>query len=630
MPAFPVQSTIGDPMFRSQSSSIDAVRRFSRVAADATVKLNSQERLVTPGDDALSFSASRRIRADIATLKTVQETGQLNVTGLSLAIESLESVKTQLDQVKRLLVQSQVADDSERDGIQAEIDLALSQIDSTAHNTKLGSRSLLDGSSTIRGYNTIAANGQKTDFPLYANGESLTNTNGVTAVRVNKVGLGGPTFNDNDGRSILSFQASIITRASKPVFAFTTAAANPDIALAGLQAGITALDGGGAADPARVAALQAAAAATYNQFSAANTFSEFRVTGKLGTATLRIAGETVSINDIIQPASAFNKLAQETGVVLASDATNGIYLTTAGAGDDDFIKVELLNFSGAGVQTANIVTAEDLTQPPGLQQTTTTVTFTIEPPRFGNVGGIESWVGDTQTSYGTAAVARINGHNVELGGMSGTTARYLKNGFDVEVDFSMRDLTDTAATNTITSTVHVDVTEGVIGILGASGASRDVVHYGFGNFTTEALGRGNAQYSITTVSGGTLVDPANPLSYGQEIIGARSVADLGSGGSISLISGNLGEAMRTIDRATGQVIREQTRLGVLQSNFVDAIQRAEVLMGNLGSADADIIGVDAATEIANLVQAQLGVSTATSLMAQANNLQSTVYSLLRG
>src|SRR5690606_13888024 len=122
----------------------------------------------------------------------------------------------------------------------------------------------------------------------------------------------------------------------------------------------------------------------------------------------------------------------------------------------------------------------------------------------------------------------------------------------------------------------------------------------------------------------------NPLSFGQEITGARSVADLGSGGSIALHSGNLGEAMRTIDRATDQVIREQTRLGVLQSNFVDAIQRAEVLMGNLGAADADIIGVDAATEIANLVQAQLGVSTATSLMAQANNMQSTVYSLLRG
>ncbi len=559
MPAFPVQSTIGDPMFRSQSSSIDAVRRFSRVAADATVKLNSQERLVTPGDDALSFSASRRIRADIATLKTVQETGQLNVTGLSLAIEALESVKIQLDQVKRLLVQSQVADDSERDGIQAEIDLALSQIDSTAHNTKLGSRSLLDGSSTIRGYNTISATGQKTDFPLYANGESLTTTNGVTAVRVNKVGLGGPTFTDNDGRSILSFQASIITRATKP-----------SLVLAAGQAG---------------------------------SFSEFRVTGKLGSATVRITSDSVAINNVIQPVSAFNKLAQETGVVLTASAPAGTaVLSTVGYGSDEFVKVELINFAGNGGN----------------------------PPAIGNVGGAGAWVGDTATSYGTAAVARINGHNVELGGPNGTTARYLKNGFDVEIDFSTVDLSDATAANTITSTVHVDMTEGVIGILGASGASRDVVHYGFGNFTAENLGRGNAQYSVLTTSFGTLADPANPLSFGQEITGARSVADLGSGGSISLNSGNLGEAMRTIDRATDQVIREQTRLGVLQSNFVDAIQRAEVLMGNLGAADADIIGVDAATEISNLVQAQLGVSTATSLMAQANNMQSTVYSLLRG
>jgi flagellin-like hook-associated protein FlgL len=559
MAAFPVQSTIGDPMFRSQSSSIDAVRRFSRVAADATQKLNNQERLVTPGDDALSFSASRRIRADISTLKTVQETGQLNVTGLSLAIEALESVKVQLDQVKRLLVQSQVADDSERDSIQAEIDLSLSQIDSTAHNTKLGSRSLLDGSSTIRGYNAIATNGMKTDFPIFANGDSLTANNGVTAARVNKVGLGGPTFSDNDGRSILSFQASIITRAVKPSIVLTA--------------------------------------------GAAGSFAEFRVTGKLGSATVRITSDSVAIDNIIQPVSAFNKLAQETGVMLTASAPTGnVVLSTVGFGGDEFVKVELINFSGNGGN----------------------------PPAIGNVGGADAWVGDTQTAFGTAAVARVNGHNVELGGPNGTTARYLKNGFDIELDFSTVDLADATEANTITSTVHVDLTEGVIGLLGASGASRDVVHYGFGNFTTESLGRGNAQYSVTTSSTGLLPDPANALDFGQEIIGARSVADLGSGGSISLGSGNLGEAMRTIDRATDQVIREQTRLGVLQSNFVDAIQRAEVLMGNLGAADADIIGVDAATEIANLVQAQLGVQTATSLMAQANNMQSTVYSLLRG
>ena len=88
--------------------------------------------------------------------------------------------------------------------------------------------------------------------------------------------------------------------------------------------------------------------------------------------------------------------------------------------------------------------------------------------------------------------------------------------------------------------------------------------------------------------------------------------------------------MKTIDNAIEQIIEEQTRLGTLQGNFIDSVHRSEVLMGNLTAADADIIGVDAATEITNLVQAQLSASSASGILAQANQLQSTIFSLLRG
>jgi len=558
MAAFPVQSSIGDPLFRIQGSSVDAVRRFTRVAADASVKLNSQERIVNPGDDALSFSTSRRIRADITTLKTVQETGQLNVTGLSLAIDALEGIKVQLDQIKRQLVQSQVADSSERDSIQAEIDLAIAQIESTAQNTKLGSRRLLDGSSTIKAYADIAADGTKTAFSVFASGASLTSTNSVRAVTVNKVGIGGPTFTDNAGRSILSFRASLLTGATRPAFSLTA--------------------------------------------GTAGSFAEFRVTGKLGSTTVRILSDAATLAGQLEgTAAAMNKLAQETGVVLVSDA-NGVQLTTVGYGSDEFIKVELLSFS-SGATAAS----------------------------FGNganaVGGATAVVGEAVVEYGLAATARINGNDIMLGGANGTTARYLSNGFDINVDFTTSALE--AGAVTVPSSIHIDLTDGVVGLLGASGDSRDTVHYGFGNFTTENLGRGNAQYAATQVDDGTPTDQTDADRFGNMVINSNAVADLGSGGGLSLKTGNFGESMRTIDRAVEQVIREQTRLGVLQSNFVDAIQRSEVQLGNLSSADADIIGVDAATEITNLVQAQLGVSTATSLIAQANNMQQTIFSLLR-
>jgi flagellin-like hook-associated protein FlgL len=117
---------------------------------------------------------------------------------------------------------------------------------------------------------------------------------------------------------------------------------------------------------------------------------------------------------------------------------------------------------------------------------------------------------------------------------------------------------------------------------------------------------------------------------GGKLIDQASVADLKSGGTLSLNSGRLSDALRTIDSAIEQVIGEQTRLGTVQGNFIDAINRAEVQVGNLSSADADIIGVDAATEITNLVQSQLGVSTASSVLSQANAIQANIFSLLRG
>jgi flagellin-like hook-associated protein FlgL len=87
--------------------------------------------------------------------------------------------------------------------------------------------------------------------------------------------------------------------------------------------------------------------------------------------------------------------------------------------------------------------------------------------------------------------------------------------------------------------------------------------------------------------------------------------------------------MGVVDRAVKQVVREQARLGTIQSNFMDAVSRAEITQGNVNAADADILGVDAAAEITNLVQAQVGVSTATALSSQITTIQQTVLSMLR-
>ncbi|MCK6439933.1 MAG: hypothetical protein L6Q71_07000, partial [Planctomycetes bacterium] len=129
---------------------------------------------------------------------------------------------------------------------------------------------------------------------------------------------------------------------------------------------------------------------------------------------------------------------------------------------------------------------------------------------------------------------------------------------------------------------------------------------------------------------GSAIYTASVFSNGNQILGRGSLADVGSGGSLSLKTGNFVGTFAMINRSIDQLIKEQTRLGTIQGNFIDAINRAEVSIGNLTSADADIVGVDAATEITNMVQAQLGISTASSVLAQANAIQANIFSLLRG
>jgi len=556
MPAQPITATTGDPVFRGIASSVDSVRRFSRAASDSAVKLNTQERIVSPGEDSLSFAASRSLRSQLGGLRAVQESGQLNVTTLNLAIEGLESIRGQLDGIKRLIVQAQSASTEDRDSLQAEIDLALKQIDSTAASTKVGGRSLLNGSASFNAVRSIAANGGQTQFSINAGAISFggANTDGIRAVRINKVGANGPIRTLDDGSRVLSLRVSLrsTNRATRPSIRLT-AGAN-------------------------------------------GSFAEFRVTGKLGSATIRINSSANTVALIGGTATAFNQLAAETGVVLTSGA--GPTLTTVGGGPDDFVKVELIAASTAAAGAT-----------------------------FGNVGGLGP-IGEAQTATARGGIATINGTTVNLGGEFGTTARLQENGYDIEIDFTPVAVFQNQQNAAITTRFNAKIDGGIGGLLGAGASSGESVRYGIGNFSTESLGRGNGINSVSRSSTGALAISA--LVGGNRVLGNDSVANLGSGGALSLESTRLTEALQVVDRATKQVVKEQARLGVLQANFMEAVSRAEAAQGNISTADADILGVDAAAEITNLVQSQVGVATATALSSQMTGVQQTVLSMLRG
>jgi flagellin-like hook-associated protein FlgL len=400
----------------------------------------------------------------------------------------------------------------------------------------------------MKSFLSITNTGITNSFSIYASGASLASTAGIREVRMNKVGANGPLRVLADGSRVLSLRVSVVSAATKP-----------SLAIAG---------------------------------GAAGAYSDFRITGKLGSASIRITDNNTTVSTIGGAAISFNQLAAETGVVFTS---SGDDLNSVGFGSDDFVKVEYIGGSGAAGMGG------------------------VAGVTIGGVGGADA-IGTTRVAHANAANVRVNGTSVTPTGEFGTTVRYLADGYDVEIDLTTRGV---GATGVHRFNTQID--QGIAGILGPGARSSDAIRYGVGNFTTANLGRGNGLNSGSIATGAAGLTAA----LGNKTLANDSVANIGSGGALSLASTRLNEAMGVVDRAVNQVVREQARLGTIQSNFMDAVARAEVTQGNVNAADADILGVDAAAEITNLVQAQVGVATATALSSQITTIQQTVLSMLR-
>jgi flagellin-like hook-associated protein FlgL len=101
--------------------------------------------------------------------------------------------------------------------------------------------------------------------------------------------------------------------------------------------------------------------------------------------------------------------------------------------------------------------------------------------------------------------------------------------------------------------------------------------------------------------------------------GSGVLADLRSGGTASVVSGDLGAAFQIVEEARSQLITARAEVGAFESFVVDSTQR--VLQGmevNLASALSSIRDADVAAETSSLVRetilSQTSVMTAKLLL----------------
>jgi len=104
---------------------------------------------------------------------------------------------------------------------------------------------------------------------------------------------------------------------------------------------------------------------------------------------------------------------------------------------------------------------------------------------------------------------------------------------------------------------------------------------------------------------------------------AGRLSDLAAGGSASLSSGNLAEAMAILDAAGGQVLEARVRAGAFEKYTIDSSQRVlDDMAVNISSAFSQIHDTDVAAETSRLVRSEILVQSAMSSVIQAGRSRS--------
>ncbi|MDO9506572.1 MAG: flagellin, partial [Hydrogenophaga sp.] len=93
--------------------------------------------------------------------------------------------------------------------------------------------------------------------------------------------------------------------------------------------------------------------------------------------------------------------------------------------------------------------------------------------------------------------------------------------------------------------------------------------------------------------------------------------------------GDAQKALKVIDNAINAVNSSRADLGALQSRFENAVANIQITGENISAARGRIVDADFAKETSNLSRAQILQQAGTAMVAQANQAQQGVLSLLR-
>ncbi|MGV8893082.1 MAG: flagellin [Burkholderiaceae bacterium] len=637
-------------MINTNLPSLNAQNNLNKSQSALTTslqRLSSGLRINSAKDDAAGMAISDRMTSQIRGTDQASRNANDAISLSQTAEGDLSTISDNLQRMRELAVQSANASNSNSDrvSIDNEVQSLSAEIDRVAQNSSFNGNKLLDGSFVAQNFQ-VGANATANDTISVAIGSARTSA------------LGGV------GTSSAATLAGGATTAALAAGDMTLNGSSVGASVLGAGPGQSAASAYSVANAINAISASSGVTATANANVVAGTSAPTAFTAITATASFSINGIDVgaisaggnAAGQGANVAAAINKIATQTGVSAAADATTGKLTLTATDGRDISItmngsaadsttagtnKTTLLAQTGlatgvvgtqasaatpttsvvSGAYTASIVgTALDAGQ-------TATGTFTIDGVTAAtNTTAAAAASGavilsaaqlDTQV---TAFVGASNGAYTLTGTFAAGTAKISK------ADGTALVLNTTA---TVTS--------------GAGSATNGTFAGGTG-FTTTAAG-GPAAAATAAANHGTVT--LNSTSASGIVYGGAKLASAGftAGSPIAatvtssvksiasvnvLTAANATSALSAIDGALSTINASRAALGSYQNRFASVVSNLQTTSENLTASRSRIQDTDFAKETASLTRGQILQQAGTAMLAQANSLPNGVMTLLRG
>jgi len=334
--------------------------------------------------------------------------------------------------------------------------------------------------------------------------------------------------------------------------------------------------------------------------------------GSFGSATFQVganAGQTISFGVSSARASAMGQIASDTGTEVTAAAATDITIAVGSA------------------TAVSIGSSANYTD--GTYKDNTSAFAKVAAINDAGISGLRA----SATTTGTQTMGAIGGTAADTYTLSVNGTAIFTNA-DVATALTINQVRDAINAHSGDTGVVATVDGGDLTLTAADGRNILVAESGTG-FTAGTDG--------ITVTGGDFADTLRgtiELSAAENITLGGTVATIGFTGNITRdtngiddvdISSYAGavEALQRVDAALAHVNSVRADLGAVQNRFDSTIANLQNVSENLGAARSRIRDADFAAETASLTRGQILQQAGVAILAQANQSQQTVLSLLQ-